>query len=36
MLGTLGLKTMNDLISKTVPSSIRYQGTMNIPEALCK
>lgn len=36
MLRTLGLNTMDELIDKTVPSAIRYKGTMNIPEALCK
>jgi len=36
MLGTLGLKSMDDLINKTVPSAIKFNGTMNIPEALCK
>ncbi|CAF1047626.1 unnamed protein product [Adineta steineri] len=34
MLQTLGLQTMDELIDKTVPSTIRYRGTMNIPEAL--
>jgi glycine cleavage system pyridoxal-binding protein P len=36
MLGTLGLKTIDELIDKTVPAAIKFQGTMNIPEALCK
>jgi hypothetical protein len=36
MLRTLGLKTMDELIDKTVPSAIRFKGAMNIPEALCK
>ena len=36
MLRTLGLQTLDELINKTVPSAIKYQGTMNIPEALCK
>lgn len=36
MLKTLGLKTIDELIDKTVPSAIKYNGTMNIPEALCK
>jgi hypothetical protein len=36
MLTTLGLKTIDELIDKTVPSAIKFQGTMNIPEALCK
>jgi hypothetical protein len=36
MLRTLGLKTLDELINKTVPSTIQFKGTMNIPEALCK
>ena len=36
MLRTLGLKTMDELIDKTIPSAIKFQGTMNIPDALCK
>lgn len=36
MLQTLGLKSMDELVNKTVPSAIQYRGTMNIPEALCK
>ncbi|CAF0849210.1 unnamed protein product [Rotaria sordida] len=34
MLNKLGLKTLDELIEKTVPSGIKYRGTMNIPEAL--
>jgi hypothetical protein len=36
MLHTLGVKSMDELIDKTVPPAIKFQGTMNIPEALCK
>ena len=36
MLRTLGLKSLNELIEKTVPSDIQYRGVMNIPEALRK
>jgi glycine dehydrogenase len=36
MLRTLGLQTMDELIDRTVPSAIKFRGTMNIPEALCK
>lgn len=36
MLQALGVKSTEELIDKTVPSSIKYRGTMNIPEALCK
>jgi glycine dehydrogenase len=34
MLQTLGLKSLDELIQKTVPSAIQFKGTMNIPEAL--
>jgi len=36
MLRTLGVKSMDELISKTVPASIQFKGTMEIPEALCR
>ena len=36
MLQALGLKSMDELIDKTVPAAIRFRGNMNIPEALCK
>ena len=36
MLHTLGLKSLNELIEKTVPADIQYRGAMNIPEALRK
>ncbi|CAF0851034.1 unnamed protein product [Rotaria sp. Silwood1] len=34
MLKTLGLQSLDELIDKTVPSAIKFRGTMNIPEAL--
>ena len=34
MLHTLGLQTLDELIDKTIPSSIRFRGTMDIPQAL--
>jgi hypothetical protein len=36
MLRTLGLQSLEELTEKTVPSAIRFHGSMNIPEALCK
>lgn len=36
MLRTLGVKSMDELINKTVPASIQFKGTMEIPEALCR
>ncbi|CAF4253859.1 unnamed protein product [Rotaria magnacalcarata] len=34
MLQILGVKSVDELIDKTVPSAIKFRGTMNIPEAL--
>lgn len=36
MLQTIGVKTLDELVQKTVPSAIQFRGTMKIPEALCK
>jgi glycine dehydrogenase len=34
MLSTIGVKSMEELISKTVPSSIRMENELDIPEAM--
>ncbi len=34
MLDTIGLGTLDELISKTVPDSIRIKGNLNIPDAI--
>lgn len=36
MLQTIGVKTLDELVQKTVPSGIQFKGSMKIPEALCK
>jgi len=34
MLSTIGVKSLEELISKTVPASIRMKGNLDIPEAM--
>jgi glycine dehydrogenase len=34
MLSTIGVSSLEELISKTVPASIRRQGTLNLPAAI--
>jgi glycine dehydrogenase len=34
MLNTIGVGTLDQLIDETVPSGIRMQKTLNLPEAL--
>lgn len=36
MLDTIGLGTLDELISKTVPDSIRIKGNLSIPDAICE